>query len=428
MTEPPSTQPIQLGMVAWRALPAALPQLGRRVGGLETGAWTLATGLGKFTNVIPHFFVHSTTRRVPHHLNHVRLWLDYEPLATVREDFSRAIELGPPLKVHHLRARLLWQFPLLTLAKGYALASGQKKSLSGPTEADPRLVDHPLDAWAGFGVNADSARVVATARHLRVPSLLFLESNADLDPRIASGEEFVNAYGESSRIQRFAIDHATSIICQSRFQQKELKKRFQREGVLLRNPIDRNDWLPSKTHTRAYILWIGRFDTFHKRLHLAVEIAKQLPQLHFRMIINPHDSDVERQFRGDMPPNVQIVDYVPFDQMPLEFSRAQAFLCTGSPAHEGFPNVLLQAAASHTPICSLSDFDDFLADSGAGIDCQESTQRAVEVLQQIDLSRSLATSEIDWQRVDDYLEQRHSLRSISLETGQLLQQLRMTDS
>lgn len=409
-------------MVAWRALPAVLPHLGRRVGGLETGAWTLATGLGQFTNIVPHFFVHSKTRRIPKHVNHVQLCLDYEPLAGVREDFSRSIEIGPPLKIRRLPLRLLWQFPILVLARG------RKKPLSPPTEPDPRLMDHSLDAWAGFGVNADSARVVATAIHARVPSLLFLESNADLDPRIVSGEEFVNAYGESSRTQRFAIDNATTIVCQSRHQQRELQEKFQREGVLLRNPIDRKSWLPKEKKPRTHVLWIGRFDTFHKRLPLAIEIAKQLPELRFRMIVNPHDSSLETQIRQATPQNVELVDYVPFDQMPHEFAQASVFLCTGSPTHEGFPNVLLQAAASHTPICSLSDFDDFLYDSGAGIDCKESIDKAVEFLRQFTHSTTPWLPQCTWQQVDDYLEERHSLRSISLETSRLLQQLLNTDS
>ena len=422
MTEIPSIQSLQLGMVAWRALPAALPHLGKRVGGLETGAWTLATGLGQFTNIVPHFFVHSTTQRIPKHVNHVQLCLDYEPLAGVREDFSRSIDLGPPLKIHRLPLRLLWQFPLL------ALARGSKKTLSDPTEPDPRLMDYQFDAWAGFGVNADSARVVATALHARVPSLLFLESNADLDARIAAGEEFVNAYGESSHSQRFAIDNATSIVCQSRHQQQELQGRFQRKGVLLRNPIDRKSWFPKETTPRTHVLWIGRFDTFHKRLPLALEIAQQLPELRFRMIVNPHDSELETQIRKAIPQNVELVDYVPFDQMPHEFAQARAFLCTGSPVHEGFPNVLLQSAASHTPICSLSDFDDFLVDSGAGLDCKESIEKAVEFLRQFARSPSPWQPEHTWKQVDDYLEERHSLRSISLETSLLLQQLLTTDS
>jgi glycosyltransferase involved in cell wall biosynthesis len=84
------------------------------------------------------------------------------------------------------------------------------------------------------------------------------------------------------------------------------------------------------------------------------------------MIVNPHDSELETQIRKAIPQNVELVDYVPFDQMPHEFAQARAFLCTGSPVHEGFPNVLLQSAASHTPICSLSDFDDFLFLAGLG--------------------------------------------------------------
>jgi len=407
MTQDASTQAIRLGMVAWHALPAIVPRAGSSVGGLETGAWTLARGLRKFTSIGPAFFVRTTTLRNVSVVDEVPLFYDRQLLANIRRDFSDAISLGPPLRVHRLSTRLLWQIPLLALAR-----LGRKIPLPHPTQPDPRLLCAKVDAWAGFGVNADSARVVATAMTLGKPSLLFLESNADLDPRLAAETDFINAYGESSAVQRFALRHASHVICQSDFQQQQLSRLFGIEGTLIRNPIDPHQWQTPHPVDRRYVLWIGRYDTFHKRPGLAIEVAKRLPTIPFRMIINPHDLEVERQISQSIPANIEIVPYVPFNQMPLEFAAARLFLCTGNPAHEGFPNVLLQAAATHTPICSLVDFDHFLERCGAGYSSCDSLDTLSQRVQQLWQNGSdNHPAPIDWVQVDDYLQKHHSLRA-----------------
>ncbi len=406
MNNRPLAPGIRLGMVAWHALPAILPQLGTAIGGLETGAWTLARGLSEFTSVHPIFFVRSTQLTIPKMVDGVRLIPDRQLLANIRRQVSEAVDVGPPFRIRRFRPRLIWQLPLL------AAARWSKNDLPAPTLPDPRLEGIAVDAWAGFGVNADSARVAATACAQRRPMFLFLESNADVDPKIALDEESMNSYGESSHVQRFALQHASVIVCQSEFQLRQLNTGFGRDGLLLRNPIDQNQWQVHPQCERTHVLWIGRYDTFHKRPSLALEIASRLPDLRFRMIVNRHAPDVEAIVRRTAPANVELVDYVPFDQMPRQFASAQAFLCTGSPAFEGFPNVLLQSAAAHTPIVSLSDFDDFLQRSQAGRVSEESIESAVSALHNL-CQKDLTP----WHHVDDYLDRYHSLRAISLQAA-----------
>jgi hypothetical protein len=431
-------------MVAWNALPAILPQCGASIGGLETGAWTLATGLSQYTPVAPHFFVRTAAwRTLPYQVSGVHLHYDRQWLRKVRNDFAESVQLGPPLRVKRFHPNLAWQFPLLAASRWVNRLRGVQLADYAPvTSPDPRLTPHHFDAWAGFGVNADSARVAATAAEQGTPMLLFLESNADLDQKIADttsqtplgstssaqpstpvpsqtqNAQTQNAYGEHFATQRFAIEQATVIVCQSQYQQRQLAKVFSKHGPVIRNPIAPAHWQLHSQTPRKHILWIGRYDSFHKRTPLAFEIARRCPQLAFRMIINRHDPLLETALRGNRPANVELVDYVPFSQMPLEFSQAQAFLCTGSPDHEGFPNVLLQAAAAHTPICSLADFDDFLANSGAGVCCQESIETAIACLQSGDLTRH-----INWSQVDDYLAQHHAIDAIARQTTNLLQEL-----
>jgi glycosyltransferase involved in cell wall biosynthesis len=421
-------------MVAWNALPAILPELGTSVGGLETHAWTLANGLRQYTSLVPRLFVRTSLwSSLPSEISGVQLYYDRQWLRSVRNQFSRAVHIGPPLRIIHWHPNLCWQFPLLATARLINRWRGYQNPEHTPaTSPDPRLLDQNCQAWAAFGVNADSARVAATAAEQGRPLVLFLESNADLDARILTAADdgviehtnsqsstaVHNVYGESFAVQRFALQTATTIVCQSQFQQRRLAQLFSIQGPVIRNPIDPAQWRPDPKVQRTYVLWIGRYDSFHKRIQLAFEVARQSPRLNFRMIVNRHDDTLEARLRSQRPANVELVDYVPFSEMPREFARAQAFLCTGSPDHEGFPNVLLQAAASHTPTCSLADFDDFLATSGAGVHCQDSVEQAAACLQSGELA-----SQINWTQVDDYLAQHHSLPAIARQTNNLLSEL-----
>lgn len=409
MQQSRSTQQSRVGMVVWHGLPAALPRAGDSIGGLETGAWTLARGLSQFTNVKPVFVVRSTRWSVPAEVDSVSLVAYREILANIRNRFADCVDLGPPLRIKQFSASLLWQFPVLAIGKFW------KRPRVLPMLPDPRLSGIHVDVFAGFGVNGDSARVVATAKQLRIPSILFLESNADLDPRLATSEKFVNAYGETADEQRFALKNATAIVCQSSVQLRMLEDIFGRGGVLLRNPIEKSAWKINENVERQHVLWIGRYDEFHKRPRMAMEIARRLPSYKFRMIVNRQDADVERLVRSEKPNNVELVDYVPFDRMPLEFAKAKAFLCTGNPEHEGFPNVLLQSAAAHTPICSLHDFDNFLSSSGAGVSCKGDIEIAAK-----SLSTILRGEMRDWRNVDLYLDRYHSLEAISKSTAELI--------
>jgi hypothetical protein len=285
---------------------------------------------------------------------------------------------------------------------------------------DPRLLRRSPSVWAGFGVTADTARMVATAIEQKRSSILFIQSNADLDERLASGQSFVSRWGDPSEDRLFAIRYATTIVCQTRQQVEMLKQRFGRQGVLIRNPIDVQEWQLAKRADHRYVLWIGRYDSFHKRPLLMLRAASQCPAIRFKMVINPGDRDIEDQVRRLRPSNVEIVENVAFERMPDLFTEASMFVSTGNPDCEGFPNVLLQAAASHTPIVSVNDFDGFLKASGAGIDCGgESDWLADRILSQ------WKNPTVDWQAVDSYLEENHDVKRVAGRVAELVQQLKM---
>ena len=63
------------------------------------------------------------------------------------------------------------------------------------------------------------------------------------------------------------------------------------------------------------------------------------------------------------------------------FRQARCFLSTSAASHEGFPNVILQAAAAGVPIVSLEDFDNFIATAGVGYCAAGDLERAAQQLQ-----------------------------------------------
>jgi hypothetical protein len=410
-----------LAIVSWRALPAILPHTGKNIGGAETRLWTLAKGIASHTPLRVAIAASAERSGYPDRHEKVDLWIDVDRYAATRRFVSDHVDVVPKLRLKRFHWALLYCVPWLMITRPL------RKRDPEPMRPDPRLIGRNPAVWAAFGVTADSARTVATAMQRRRPSVVFIQSTADLDERLAGGEPFVSRWGDPSADRQFVIRNATSIVCQTSCQIQWLADRFGRTGVLIPNPIDLATWRLPKRSDEQYVLWIGRYDDVHKRPLLTIRAAIECPQIRFRMVINPADRAVEAEVRRLQPPNVEIVDSVAFAKMPETFAGAKLFVSTGNPDCEGFPNVLLQAAASHTGIVSLHDFDDFLARSGAGRHCGGSIERLATEIREM-----WHTDGIRWDAVDAYLQSRHDLRSVARQVhdlvGRLCDTARATDT
>ncbi len=417
----PSSAPVRIGIVAWNALPCIVPyessstkvSYGQTFGGMETAMWTLAQSLAKDASNDVTCFVAAPSHRNgntpwPTKVNNVRLKTHVDRFRQLRHEVGECIDVEAK-RLKRLSPNLLWQIPVLGITRPFRMRDPVD------CQPDPQLANYPVDVWITFGVNSASSRVVATAASKNAPSFLCIQSNAGLEERLATKEEYRNECGESAESRRFALLQCDQVVAQSQWQLVRLKNLFRRDGLLARNPIKRSQWLPPYS-TPALppldqpfdVLWIGRYDDFHKRPSLMLQAAKELPNVSIKMIANPFDATVESRIRNEAPSNVELIDRVPFEQMPSVFGAAKLFVSTGSLKHEGFPNVLLQSAASHTPIVSMSDHDEFLSRSGAGVACEESVDRLVAAIQQ-----QLTTPSIDWVSVDAYLDQYHSVDNIT---------------
>ncbi len=407
-------------LVAWQALPAVVPQAGRNVGGLELAAWKHAKVLAKQLDANVNLVVRSHGSGGEKIIDGVRVIMIPARSEAIRRSVSQCIDVSNGFRLKRFSWKLLWQVPFLALTWPWRTIDPP------PMKPDHRLEPFDPDVWIAFGVSQESAGVIATAIEKRKPSLLMLQSNADLDPQFLSAPKQRNAYGELGEHCQFAIANATQIACQSQWQVDQLAQHFGRTGVLIPNSTDPDPWreaadrASNQSHDKnngehrdrhdlqcvgRYVLWIGRYDRFHKRPELAVEIARKIPQIPFRMIINASDEQVRRSIHQDLPANIQTVDYVEYDQMPQQFADARVFLSTGNADFEGFPAVLLHAIAAGKPIVSLDDFSNFIHDSGGGVVTDGSTSQAADAIRRYWNNETL----YDRDATSAYLDAHHSV-------------------
>ncbi len=356
---------LRICIVALNAWPAVQPIGGRRVGGIETNAWTMARSLAAESSTDVTLVVRHT-KSVPNaFVEGVRIVPVIERLREIRQRVSQTVEVMdhfPWIRPRFWNTELFWAIPLLALARPFHRRSPPSARLRDCL----RGID--ADVYVVYGNGRDSATVMQTAAQLNRPGVLWLQANTDIEDSVFDDSESVNKYGERAADCRTAIEAASAVISQTRWQSDQFRKHVNRASPVIPNPIDLSAWncSPRDSPSGEFVLWVGRFDRFHKRPHLCLEIARRCPDIPFRLVINPGESEVETAIRSACPPNVELISYVPRDQMPDWFRTARLFLSTGSPEFEGFPNVLLESAAVGTPIVSLDEFDSFLERSSAG--------------------------------------------------------------
>ncbi len=399
--------------VALHALPAIDVSLNRPVGGTETRAWTFARGLATTGDVDVRFVVRAEGPREPFQEDKVDVIPMQDRLYSLYESVGRCLDKSPKfpgIRLRRWQMNLLWQVPLLTACR---LFNGERRD---PWRVDPFYVEQPADLFCTFGVQANSARVIAAAHASGRKAVLVIGSDGDLDERYTAGSTYVSPYGDVGDVCHDILTHADEIIAQTVKQQHLLLERFGRESTVIANPIDLDWWdaqrnvelLPEVTcGLDRYVLWVGRAESIHKRPQILLDVARLCTDVDFLMILNPRDRTVEDRVRRDAPGNVQIVSQVPFDLMPAVFERAAAFVSTS--ALEGFPNVFLQAAATSVPIASLEVGREFLEASQGGLWTDGDVTRLAEFV------TSLWNKPTETPRLAregrDYVEAEHGLKT-----------------
>ncbi|MCG6157699.1 glycosyltransferase family 4 protein [Rubinisphaera margarita] len=391
-----------LAFVSLPAWPVVHPESAGIFGGTETRAVTLARGLASRSNFDVCFLVRHPDLIQPQSIDGITFESWRDPVT------ERNARVAEALKEKR------WSPALLRDAAGILLHRVFQPRGNTPLRTDPVLQKTAADLFCVFGVHSAAAKVIYNAHQTQRKAVLFLGSDADVDPQYASPGSFRTQYGERSPVCRWVLENADAVIVQNENQLQSLKEHFHREGELLRNPIDVADWrarvesatAPERTSDR-YVLWIGRADDFHKRANIALDIAKKLPDINFVMILNPQQPEVEQRIREGCPANLQIISHVPFSQMPALYRNAALLLNTSSSQHEGLPNTFLQAGASRVPIVSLEVDAGYLSKSGGGVVGTGEVDKTVDAVQQLWSSAELRQQH--GQSGHDYVAQHHDV-------------------
>lgn len=403
---------MKIAFVSLHAYPAANPSAPGIFGGTETRAWTFAKGMAQHTDHEIGFLVRHQSLSRPEIRDGVTFFPVSDPRAGIRDRVLKSVERinqFPKLRIRKWSFALLWQIPLLALTNPIA-------RWNPDILRSYRLIDdfNP-DVWFCFGNNANSARVIRRAGRRGQSSFLFIGSDADLSEHYKPDCRRKSEYGDRAGDCHHAIVNATGIVVQSERQMTLLQSRFGREGILIRNPIDLEQWgQPEPTHQldsalpeKPFVLWVGRAERFHKRADLMAELVRRCPEREFVMVLNPRDETVRSEIVSRKPPNLTVLDSVPFDQMPRLFRHADLFVSTSSAAYEGFPNVFLQAVVTRTPILSLEVGQPFLERTKAGVCAEGDLDLMVDWLTD---ERSFG-DEIDFDQAERIVEREHSVRS-----------------
>lgn len=377
---------MRVRFTAWHAYPLFDARDPACVGGAETHAWLLANALAADPRFDVHFVVRSLQRFDRRRIGNVKVTNINDGFDGLRRNVAAHLTVTRhPLRVQLRRfsPHLLWQVPFLAAAR---LVRGPQPLPGQPHRA---YRDIAVDAECCFGVSAQSAAAIAAAEETASPSILFFESNSDLDARFTPDSTYVTVHGERGDICRRALDSATRIVAQHPQQQRLLKERFGRDSVVWPNIIDLPTWDRAATQVNSmlkqtglsrFVLWVGRADDFHKRPQLCLELARRLPDVPFLMVLNPGDERIDREIRAATPANVRIVTAVPFAEMPAVLSAAALYVSTGSAEYEGSPNIFLQAAASRIPVASLDVETPLIAGTGAGLCTRGNIDRLAEYI------------------------------------------------
>ena len=224
------------------------------------------------------------------------------------------------------------------------------------------------DLYIVFGVHNQAAEIATICRRDKKRMVIFAGSDDNFSSRLLPGSNSTDNYGNNAGYAYQALMQADWIITQTERQAVLLKERFDRPAQVLRNPIDLNDSQltgPRTSPPNPVCLWIGKSDPV-KRPDILIDLARQLPEFQFTMVMNRSNEEIHATIFNEAPPNVQIIEKVPISQIEGLFQQASFLINTS--VFEGFPNTFLQAGKYGVPVISLNvDPDDFIHKFGCGI-------------------------------------------------------------
>jgi glycosyltransferase involved in cell wall biosynthesis len=180
--------------------------------------------------------------------------------------------------------------------------------------------------------------------------------------RVASDSDCEKEHGRlqfwrDRKLFNYGLRRADVIAAQTEFQSQLLRENHGLESTVVNMMVE-----PPRAGTNATkdidVLWVSNLRPL-KRPELALELARQLPQVSFTLAGGPMPG--AETYYEDMVaaaarlPNVTMLGPVRYSESGGLFDRAKIFLNTSS--IEGFPNTFLQAWIRAVPVVSFFDPD-----------------------------------------------------------------------
>jgi len=189
----------------------------------------------------------------------------------------------------------------------------------------------------------------------------FIFSSAcDLDFDREKTKELFHGLGGKLYFQMYmsALRKADVLLAQHHGQAAALKKWYNREATVIPNCYSLTSPAYHVAHHDGVVLWVS---TLHKikRPELFLQLARQLPDMKFRMVggasSDPVSAGVFERTKKEAESitNLEFVGFVPYSEVGKHFDEASIFINTSD--YEGFPNTFLQAWSRGVPTVSFID-------------------------------------------------------------------------
>lgn len=167
------------------------------------------------------------------------------------------------------------------------------------------------------------------------------------------------------KLYLMALRNSEQVISQTEYQKRTLYNNYEVESIVINNgyiipkEIKRNP---------TYFLWVGRAEKESKNPEIFLDLARQLRQFKFMLIIAPGQNEVyyqELRNQAQKLANVVFEGFVAPNDIQSYYRNAIALVNTSS--GEGFPNTFLEAWSVGTPVISLNvDLDGLLEQKKIG--------------------------------------------------------------
>jgi glycosyltransferase involved in cell wall biosynthesis len=235
-----------------------------------------------------------------------------------------------------------------TVPKGYVL-SGIKSLDFAVKSVWNALKQADADTYFRKGGGRNTGFVALFCLLKRKKFIYQLASDMDVDSTFTKNMKL-----HERVLYNFGLKRADYIIAQSEYQQELLKRNFNKNSIVIKNPYPIEKLEKSKS-TSLIVLWVGTIKPEWKQPELFLELAKAVPDAKFQMV---GGASVNKQFydkvkeEAERLPNLEFVGFVPYPAVNKYFANASILVNTSS--IEGFPNTFLQAWAAYTPVVSLN--------------------------------------------------------------------------